>query len=57
MCDRLRLELSSIRRDPFWMGLQSQKSGNLSAVIDKELLTTRRNSLLRCLESERIYYS
>lgn len=48
----IRDQLCRIGRDLFWMGLQSPRSGNLSAMLDddRSFLITRRGSSLRMLE-------
>lgn len=51
----IRNELCRIGRDLFWMGLQSPRSGNLSALLDdgRSFVIKRRGASLRMLDPER----
>ena len=51
----IRDQLCRIGRDLFWMGLQTPRSGNLSAMLDdgRSFVITRRGSSLPTLDPER----
>ena len=51
----IRDQLCRIGRDLFWMGLQTPRSGNLSAMLDdgRSFVVTRRGSSLAMLDPER----
>lgn len=48
----LRGEICRIGRDLFWMGMQTPRSGNISALLGGELLITRRGASLRALDPQ-----